>query len=642
MKTSSLTLLGVVILLIMGYPLAQVEEHSTSSGQLRLELAKKWEQNGEISRAIQELRQHLAEHPEDVGTFQWLGDLRLQLGNDRQAIESYRAGLTLDPGRHFLREKLALALEKSGDVTGAQAEWQKIKEMTPNPIWQEKVKNQLAHFAKTELLQESQDSTKSSEEVAKEVKPSGIYALPEFLAAIQEYRAKQKEQALATIRKVLSKSPNHPGAYYLGGVIRYENGEFDKAIYNFNRSFDYPEKGFNAHFYLARIYQKQGKVSSAITAVEKYLKATQSESGRKQGQDLLAELKKVPNDIPKPTKDSTVKVKSSRDTLSVKSDSVKPPENAGPLIVEPARDLSALGYPIGGGLLFVLPDSKGPGHDRMEAAMARFKGNKIENALQILKAIQLEFAGSENAEAVPLNLAAIYIQMGLWDQAAAQLGDYLEKKAVGKLSRYARYLKALALVGQKKGKYAEDLLLKVRNEAGFGPPTEEIVYQLSRAAQSLGDTKGEAAYLGQAEAILKDSLRLYKIRNRLGQYWFDQGQGTKASEYYRKSLQVCRDSSVSRTCADPLLHLADIEFKLDPRQSKTSYLELIRRFPKHKEAAWAQYQIGNIYKSLGEWEEALHAYQKVIDNYPYSYWAAQAKWQKEDAVWRKEYGGVLN
>jgi tetratricopeptide (TPR) repeat protein len=243
---------------------------------------------------------------------------------------------------------------------------------------------------------------------------------------------------------------------------------------------------------------------------------------------------------------------------------------------------------------------------------------------------------------VPLNLAALYLQLGLWEQAAAQAGDYLEQRRGGRFERYARYLKALALIGQSKGRDAEELLLSVRAGHGFGPPAEEVAYHLARAAESLGDRKREAAYLAQAEKNFKDPARLLWIRQRLGQFWAQQGDGVKATHYYRRSLEPCGDSAFAEPCAESSLRLADSEFRRDPRQALAVYGEILRRYPQHKEASWAQYQVGNIHKSLGDWEAALNAYRRVIDNYPYSYWAAQAKWQTEDAVWRKEYEGVLD
>jgi hypothetical protein len=38
----------------------------------------------------------------------------------------------------------------------------------------------------------------------------------------------------------------------------------------------------------------------------------------------------------------------------------------------------------------------------------------------------------------------------------------------------------------------------------------------------------------------------------------------------------------------------------------------------------------------------LNEYKRVIDNYPESYWASQAKWKREDTIWKKEYEEVLD
>src|SRR4029078_1248613 len=118
----------------------------------------------------------------------------------------------------------------------------------------------------------------------------GIYAYKEFQDALRHYREKKTDSALVDLRKCLSRTPGHPGAYYLGGVIRYEKGDFAKAAFNFKRSFDYPDKGFNAHCYLVRIDQKQEKNPEAIAAYDKYLQSTRSEAGKQQVEKYLAQL----------------------------------------------------------------------------------------------------------------------------------------------------------------------------------------------------------------------------------------------------------------------------------------------------------------------------------------------------------------
>jgi Tfp pilus assembly protein PilF len=54
-------------------------------------------------------------------------------------------------------------------------------------------------------------------------------------------------------------------------VGRYESGDLEKAEYNLQRAFDYPELGYNAHYYLSLIYKKQEKRDLERTELEKYI-----------------------------------------------------------------------------------------------------------------------------------------------------------------------------------------------------------------------------------------------------------------------------------------------------------------------------------------------------------------------------------
>ncbi len=618
------------------------------AADLRLDLAKKWEQSGQLDRAAQELRLHLSEYPDDVAAYEWLGDLRLRMGQSNGALESYRAALRRDPARPALQAKLAVALEKSGDKNGALDAWRKLSNTAAQKNWVDTAKQNLKRIARGEPLpaepppapqaahapadsgaHPSKPRTASPTPAPTTAKPAaGIYAMPEFNAAIQQYRAGHKDEALKTLRVVLRKAPGHPGAYYLGGVIRYERGELDKAIYDFKRSTAYPDKGFNAYFYLGRIYQKQGRNREAIAAYESYVKATQSDAGRKQAEDAIQALRAHLSPVPAKTKPPT--------TLP---DTTAPSK---PAAVEAAESQGeAAAYPIGGGILYVISASPGPGAQALEAAREALEDNRIERCVQGLKAVQVQFAGSANAEAVPVDLAAVYLKLGLYQQAGAQADDYLAHHAGGRFERYARYLSALALTGQGQGEQAVPLLQKVDRDSGFGPPRPEVIYHLARASE--GDPKDQATYLLQAEKGIQDASRLLWIRQKLGAFWAKQGEDGKAAEYYRKSLAACVDTSLAEACLESTVQLGDLEFRRHAwPAAMAAYGDLLRKYPQAKEAAWAQYQMANISKAQGDWDAALQAYQRVIDNYPDSYWAAQAKWQKDDAVWRKEYQGVLH
>jgi outer membrane protein assembly factor BamD (BamD/ComL family) len=298
---------------------------------------------------------------------------------------------------------------------------------------------------------------------------------------------------------------------------------------------------------------------------------------------------------------------------------------------------------MGNGLLFVVGEAKGRGASELETAREFLRQEKFEKGIQELKRIQVGFAGSENAAVVPLNLGAAYLKLGLWDQASGQADDYLEQSKGGRFERYANYLKALALIGLGQGRAAEKALLEVRGGSGFGPPPEETAYHLARSAESQGDARRQLSYLADAEKGIRDPARLLWIRQRMGKLWGDLKDDARAASSYRASLTLCADSTLREPCAESTVRLADAAYRQRAySEALSSYEELLRRHPRHKEAGWAQYQVGNLRRISGDLESALHAYQLVIDNYPDSYWADQARWRKDDAVWRKEYQGVLD
>ena len=116
------------------------------------------------------------------------------------------------------------------------------------------------------------------------------YDGPAFRRGLELVNQKKYAEAAAQWREVLQQQPGNPGAYYYAGVGRYELGELDKAAYNFKRAFDYPDKGFNAWYYLGRIAAKQGRTAEARANYEKYLSLTQSANGIAEVKGRLARL----------------------------------------------------------------------------------------------------------------------------------------------------------------------------------------------------------------------------------------------------------------------------------------------------------------------------------------------------------------
>jgi tetratricopeptide (TPR) repeat protein len=106
----------------------------------------------------------------------------------------------------------------------------------------------------------------------------------------------------------------------------------DKAEYNLKRAFDYPELGYNAHYYLSLIYRKQGKKKEELAELEAYVRLSKNETAIASAKNRIAELSgaepKAPEAKPAEVKPAEVK------PVEVKTVEEKPVETVEPKPVE--------------------------------------------------------------------------------------------------------------------------------------------------------------------------------------------------------------------------------------------------------------------------------------------------------------------
>lgn len=662
---------------------------------LRLEVARQWEAKGEYDKAVQELRLYLSEHPENPGPiYARVGGLRLKQGNYKLAGENFKIALAKDPALADARAGLILAYEKQGEKAKADEERKKLAAMTgaksppkaqaepmpaaaaakpaaaPDDLPPPPVENgsAVAIASGDEAFSPALDSVSSKG-------AEGIYADKDFLAALEAYKAGKLDAMAAPLRRCLSRHPGHPGAFYLGGVMRFDKGEYAKALFNFKRALAYPDRGFNAHYYMGRIYQKQERFPQAETEFHDYLKSTRSPAGRKQAEAFLAQMGDsnasatpgAPAAAKAPAtaelKETTAKDaahesgetegaggpagKDGKPAASAKAAPAQPAAKAPPQPVPPS-EAKALVLGRDGGFLFLIPDPESASGKKLREAHLLAKNDKFEKAIAALKEVMLGYGGSDNAQAAGLDLASIYLQLGLWDQAGGRAADQAGAgpQDSAKFHAAAQYLAALAALGMKDGEKAEKALLKIKPGAPDGPAQEEIDYRLAQAGALQNDPKKSAGYLEKGYANSKDPARKAGYARDLGGLHAKYGALDKALAWYGKASGECqdpKDSALADLCAEVKLRMADLAFrKKDWKGAMAQYRQFAAKWPGHKDAAWVHYQMANIYKTTGNLESALNEYKRVIDNYPDSYWASQAKWKREDAIWRKEYEEVLD
>jgi tetratricopeptide (TPR) repeat protein len=666
---------ALALCLCLGIGLAAAREDD-----VRLELARKLAEKGEYDKSVQELRLYLNDHPDAREIYGRIGTLRMQQGNYKLAAENFKLALAKLPDWSEARQGLANAYEKAGEREKAREEWKRLAQ-SRDPAWKRKAEsrlqalegNQPDTLAKPARIPPPSSDRPAASEAVRAGRPgdgayapaldagpnpageSGIYAQKSFQEAVRLYREKKTDSALTALRHTLSHSPGHPGAFYLGGVIRYEKGDYAKAAFNFKRGVDYPGRGVNAHFYLGRIYQRQEREGDAIAAYERYLRGTASPEGRRQAERHLAELR--PHAAREGLRDTGAgeagKPPAARESPVSHADSAHaagkaegtgmaspPEEKSGP----PGEDRS-LAFGQNGDFPFVIPDSASASGRKLLEAYGMFRKERFQKAVTLLKEAVLAYGGSDNAEAAPLDMASIYIKLGLWDQARSLVLDYLagSPKDLEKYRGFAHYLLALVHLAAKDGEKAEKTLLKIKAGEKVPPSPEEVDYRLAQAGEHLQDLKKRSAYLEKAQASAQDPHRKASLFQQLGFLHSKHGNLDRGLDYFRKSAQDCKDSALAAICAESELRVADTEFRRKRWQAALDqYRKFSGKYPGHAEAPWVHYQIANAYKAVNNFESALNEYKRVIDNYPDSYWAAQARWKREDTIWQKEYEEVLD
>lgn len=646
---------------------------------LRIEVARQFADKGEYDKAVEELRLYLSEHPDSPEIFARIGSLRMKQGNFRLAGENYKIALAKDPHLREAREGLAMAYEKAGDKVKAEEERRKLGQSSklaagtsgkgreankspgsskpahpPGPGRAPVASASHAPAAGAAAAGAAVDPGFSPAlDSGSSQGPEGLYAQKEFQEALDLYRAGKTDAMAGALRRCLSKSPGHPGAYYLGGVVRYEMGEFGKALFNFKRGLDYPDRGFNAHFYMGLIYRRQERIPEAIAAFEKYLKLSASETGRRQAEAHLAQMR---GPAPEAKREGPAQAEAAdaaapghgepHDTHGGhgKADPAKPAEP--PVPPAPgAPPAKALVLGRDGTLYFLIPDNASPSGKKLTEAYELCKKEKYEKAVNLLKETVLGYGGSDNADAADLDLASVYLRLGLWESARDRLADYLVTGSRDSVRYYdpAQYLTGLAQLGLKDGEKAERALLRIKPGAAEAPTQEEIDYRLVQAAELQKDGKKISAYLDKAYAGSKDPVRKAKLAHQQALLQSKYGKLDKAMDMFRKAMADCKAPELAGICSESQLRLADLAFKKkDYKASMDQYRQFAAKYADHKESAWVHYQMANIYKLTNNFESALNEYKRVIDNYPDSYWASQAKWKREDTIWQKEYEEVLD
>lgn len=277
----------------------------------RIEQGAIFVSKGEYEKALGEYRAILAEKPNASEAYFAAAEVRVKMKDYSGALANYQLAYKFTPTMSEAYEGAAKVYEMLGRKDKADAERAKdpknkpaepeVKEETvaapPAPAVEEKTVEEPKPVAKQEPVK--QEPIAKAEVPAKQetkvepAKPADgkfTYDGPLFQKGKKLFQEKKYGEAGAIWRDILKQQPGNPGAYYYAGAGRYELGELDKAEYNLKRSFDYPELGYNAHYYLSLIYKKQNKKKEEIAELKEYIKLSSNADAKSKAEARIAEL----------------------------------------------------------------------------------------------------------------------------------------------------------------------------------------------------------------------------------------------------------------------------------------------------------------------------------------------------------------
>lgn len=607
---------------------------------IRFQIAQKFEKNGEYDQALEYYQNFLVEVPNSEQGYLALGRVYSLKGSMGQSALNYKKVLDSNPSQAEALKSLAVIKEKQGMYEKSIGYLRTLADNSPkDKVSAEKQIKRLMNLKSKKG--DSQASNKISSLQAKTSIPSDSkysYETPLFKKGLRLTNAGDDASALKVWRQLLKSEPGHPGAYYYAGVNRYNLKNYKDASINFKRGYLYPEKGHNSHYYLGRIAEKQNQPQAAIKHYNNYLKKTSYDKGIKEVKGRIAKLKSQTSNKPSSNDDKNSN-KASQATASnqaadtLKSGASNPKSLKGPAKISP---LNTTGF-------FVIHSHDDVGSDELKQAWSKYRRFKVDDAMNILKKLTLDYPSSPNALAAHYNRVSINHELGL-DKSVLTVAKMILRNSPPepyKSSLY--YLMAQSEFASGSKKQALEYLNQVSPDGKLGPTSaKKLSFEADLAAQldqgADGIVKMKSA-IDNAKTEEKKRALMYD----LARMYLDKKNIKEGVQIYRDLLAKCPKSSNLELCRLSCVGIADENFKLKNYDVALKYYQkTLEEFQDDKDLPWSQYQIGNVYVEQRKFSQAVKAYNKVSENFSDSYWASQSKWKRDDTIWRKEFEGVLS
>jgi tetratricopeptide (TPR) repeat protein len=632
-------------------------------------LGVKYKSEKRYDAAIDEFRKVLAAYPDNYNAYMHIAEICAVENKPRLVIYNLKKALNYNPGWGKAHKLLSVAYERDGQLQKSIVELQQYFQYC-DPAERDSLQSQIDRLIRkvngqeisgekvqatdaTDSVKNDQIAVGENEKVKNDVKKSydssGIKLnnvagntvkktsnaastvaidVP-FNDAVTAYNAGQLEDAVNLLKIVLQNNPSHAGAYYYAGLIRMKKGQMKMAKINFQKAIDFPELGYNAHFYMGKIYGDEKNYSEAINQLNLYIAKSSYDAGKKEASSLIDFYRKsmAPEMIDSVLKAGAV--------------SVTPPV-AKPVVVAPEK-YNEVEIRIDSLLGMLTVDTLSDLGQQLLGGIKLFQNGDNDKSVKAFREVLATKPSGTPAMHCIYNTGICYLKLGLYQDAENQFQQVLERFPGQPVAPQCLFLKAMTYLNRGNPETAEDLLRKFIQEYRYHSWSGKAFEMLGDAYMDMEQPKKAIdAYANAAQKSLGGYSDRVFASYKLGTACFQIGNQTRAIQAFQNAIETGEKYNVYVRVPDSYYRIADEKFRSkEYKDALDYYTKVTRKYPAFQETPWGLFQIGSIHKNLMDYQAAVKTFKDLMKRYPDDYWAKQAQWKMEDSMWENEYKAVL-
>jgi tetratricopeptide (TPR) repeat protein len=651
------------LLIVLSFLTPGVVHGADETGDyIHYRLGVKYKNERKYDRAIDEFRKVLTAYSDNYNAYFHMAEIRKAQNRPRLVIYNLKKALSYNPGWSRAQKMLAKAYEKDGQLQKAIVELQQYQQGC-DPAERDSIQQQIDRLITVvsgNKVEKSDENMKTASplpqtETAAQQKPAPAVAATTvapgaprkssvkrkkkgtqrttsdasvnalFEEAVELYNSEKFDASLRKLKQVIAKHPGHSGAYYYAGLIRFRKNQMSMAGINLTKGLSYPELGHNAHYYLGKIYGEKKQYAKAISHLFKYIEKATYEPGKKEAQQLIEEYRK------KGGAAVLDAIAPGRTVAALPTDTMMPKERYQVLEVR-----------IDSLLTMLTVDTLSDAGQKLLGGIHAFTGGNFDKAIKEFRNVLADHPSGTVAVHCLYNTGICYLKLRLFREAENQFQQVLRRYGRHPVAAKCLFFKAVTYLERSETVTAEKLfrafIKRYRNHEWIGNAWEKLGDAYVDLEQH---KKAVDAYTNAVRSSTKARDQV-AVLFKCGKAYKEIGNSKRAIESYEKAIKIGEKADVYLRVPDSYYRIADEWYKLkEYKKAFACYRKVTRKFPAFQETPWGLFQIGSIYKNQKKYQEAVKVFKVLMKKYPDDYWARQAQYKMEDAIWEHEYKAVL-